>query len=342
MQKKLLVAAVGAALALGPVLSAQAMDMKIKGRVRAELVNVDGDTINNGDSRWEQGDANGDSRWGIFASEDLGNGLKAVARVDFQTSAIVGGDGDELNREHFVGIAGGFGQITFGRTQPAYKSINVGWDPYVAAFLQSRRAGGSSGDTFGHNGFRDDIIAYTTPKGSPIKVMAQVVMDEKNGQDGEYHVAAMWKGGPLELVAAANNDPQDNGDDLQNMKVAARFKSGGFTGMVQYEDVDQGGSIRANGNRIDVDPVTTGTQSLGEGSFLLVGLGYKFGANVVYGQVGGFDSDVDTISDVDYFAIGVTHFFSKKTRIYAGYSNIDVKDVGKTNMFGAGIRFDFG
>jgi len=342
MQKKLLVAAVGAALALGPVLSAQAMDVKIKGRVRAELVNVDGDTINNGDSRWEQGDANGDSRWGIFASEDLGNGLKAVARVDFQTSAIVGGDGDELNREHFVGIAGGFGQITFGRTQPAYKSINVGWDPYVAAFLQSRRAGGSSGDTFGHNGFRDDIIAYTTPKGSPIKVMAQVVLDEKNGQDGEYHVAAMWKGGPLELVAAANNDPQENGDDLQNMKVAARFKSGGFTGMVQYEDVDQGGSIRANGNRIDVDPVTTGTQNLGQGSFLLVGLGYKFGGNVLYGQVGGFSSDVDTISDVDYFAIGVTHFFSKKTRVYAGYSNIDVKDVGKTNMFGAGIRFDFG
>jgi len=342
MQKKLLVAAVGAALALGPILSAQAMDVKIKGRVRAELVNVDGDSINGGDSRWEQGDANGDSRWGIFASEDLGNGLKAVARVDFQTSAIVGGDGDELNREHFVGIAGGFGQITFGRTQPAYKSVNVGWDPYVAAFMQSRRAGGSSGDTFGHNGFRDDIIAYTTPKGFPVKIQAQVVADEKNGQDGEYHVSASWKGGPLEIIAAANNDPQDSGDDLQNMKVAARFKSGGFTGMVQYEDVDQGGSIRANGNRIDVG-TAAGTQNLGNGSFLLVGLGYKFGSNVVYGQGGGFSSDDDGISDVDYYALGVTHFFSKKTRVYAGFSSIDVKDMDdKTTMFGAGIRFDFG
>lgn len=341
MQKKLLVAAVGAALALGPVLAAQAADVKIKGRVRAEIVNVDGDTINNGDSRWEQGDANGDSRWGIFASEDLGNGLKAIAVLDFQTSAIVGGDGDEANREHYVGIEGGFGRLTLGRTQPAYKTVNVGWDPFLAGFMQSRRAGGSTGDTFGHNGFRDDIIAYTTPKGSPIEVQADFVMDEQDGNDGEYHLAAKWKGGPLEVIAAMNNQPVDSGDDLQNMKVAARFQSGGFTGFVQYEDVDQGGSIRANGNRIDVGSAA-GTQNLGEGSFLLVGLGYKFGSNVINANIGGFDSDVDTISDVDYFAIGVTHFFSKKARIYAGYSNIDVKDVGETSMFGAGIRFDFG
>lgn len=341
MQKKLLVAAVGAALALGPVLAAAA-DVKIKGRVRAEVVNVDGDTINGGDSLWEQGDKNGDSRWGIFASEDLGNGLKAIARLDFQTSTIVGGDGDELNREHFVGIEGGFGSLTFGRTQPAYKTVNVGWDPYLASFMQSRRSGGSTGDTFGHNGFRDDIIAYTTPKGMPITIQADFVMSEEADQDGEYHLSASWKGGPLEVIAAMNNDPTDAGDDLQNAKIAARFKSGGFTGFVQYEDVDQGGSIRANGNRIDVDPVTAGTQSLGEGSFLLVGLGYKFGSNVINANIGGFDSDVDTISDVDYFAIGVTHFFSKKARVYAGYSNIDVKDVGETSMFGAGIRFDFG
>lgn len=337
MHKKLLAVAVGAALAAGPLVSAQAAEVKIAGKIQAEIVNVDGDTINGGDSIIQQGDRNGMSRWNLKASEDLGNGLTAIVLMDFITNQIVGGDGDENNREHYVGLTGSFGMVTLGRIQSAYKTVNVGWDPFLATFMQSRRAGGASGTTFGHNGFRDDIIQYRTPKGSPVTVTGQIVVDENADQDGEYHLSAKWKGGPLELVAAVSSDPNkdpavNGGDDLQNLKVAARFSSGGFTGFFQYEDVDQGGPISANSNSIT---------SLGEGSFMVVGLGYKFGSNMIHGNFGGFDAD-DASSDVDYFALGVVHFLSKKTRVYAGYSNIDVKDVGETDMFGAGIRFDFG
>jgi predicted porin len=60
-----------------------------------------------------------------------------------------------------------------------------------------------------------------------------------------------------------------------------------------------------------------------------VGAGYKFGNNLVAGNVGGFDANSGG-TDVDYFALGVTHFFSKKTRVYGGYTSVDVD-----------IRFDF-
>ena len=339
MNKKLLAVAVGAALAAGPVLSAQA-DVKVKGILLNELVNVDGDTVD----LVQQGDSNGMSRWYIDASEDLGNGLTAFGRVAFGITGALTNDGAENNRDNWVGIKGGFGAVTFGRQVPCYAGAGgSAWDPFVATFMQARRAGGMSGDTFGHNGFRDDLIGYATPKGSPIRVCAQLVMDESANQDGEYFVGLSWKGGPLEIIAATNNDPNEP-DDLQNMKVGARFQSGGFTGFFQYEDVDQGGGIFANGNRINGvgDPASAvGANTLGEGNFMLVGLGYKFGSNMIHGNFGGFDAD-DAGSDVDYFALGVVHFLSKKTRVYAGYSNIDAKNVGETDMFGAGIRFDFG
>jgi len=340
VNKKLLAAAVGAALVVAPTLSAQAAKISIFGRVEAEVVNTDADKGNIGgtgtSSATEVGDSNGMSRWGIKAEEDLGNGLSAIGNVEFQIDAA--NNFNEANRSQFVGLKGKFGTIYLGRDHSAYKTTGgVKWDPYAATFLQARRAGGMSGTTFGQNGFRDNLLGYETPKGSPIYVKAQYVVDDSTssggdpaGRDGEYHIGVGWKGGPLEIIAAADHDEVRSED---NAKIGARFSSGGFTGFVQYEEVDNGGPISANGNTL--------VSSVGKGSFVVVGLGYKFGNNVVAGNVGGFSADGNG-NDVDYFAIGLTHFFSKKTRGYVGYSDIDAKNVNKATLFGAGIRFDFG
>jgi len=344
VNKKLLAAAVGAALVSAPVLSAQAAKISVFGRVQVEVVNTDADSGNIGGtgstSATEVGDQNGMSRWGIKASEDLGNGLSAIAALEWKLDAA--NDEAESNRLQKVGLKGKFGTIELGRDHNAYKTTGgVAWDPYAATFLQARRAGGMTGTTFGHNGFRNNLLMYTTPKGSPIYVKAQYVVDDSTcpggnadnacaaGRDGEYHIGVKWSGGPLEIMAAANHDEVKDED---NVKVGARYKTGGFTGFVQYEDVDNGGPIRANGNSI--------ISNVGKGSYLLVGLGYKFGNNLVAGNFGTFDSDSGN-TDVDYFAIGLTHFFSKKTRGYVGYSSIDT-DSNDASMFGAGLRFDFG
>jgi len=340
VNKKLLAAAVGAALVAAPVLSAQAAKISVSGRVEVEVVNTDADSGNIGgtgtSSATEVADSNGMSRWGIKASEDLGNGLSAFAQIEFQINAA--DNFNEANRGQFVGLKGKFGKVYLGRDHSAYKTTGgVKWDPYTATFLQSRRSGGMSGTTFGQNGFRDNLLAYETPKGSPIYVKAQYVIDDSTsaggdgaGRDGEYHIGVGWKGGPLEIIAAASHDEARSED---NAKVGARFKSGGFTGFIQYEEVDNGGPIRPNGNTI--------YSNVGKGSFAVVGLGYKFGNNVVAGNVGGFSADGNG-NDVDYYAIGLTHFFSKKTRGYVGYASTDVKNVNKATMFGAGLRFDFG
>ena len=76
MQKKLLAVAVGAAMVAAPTF-AQA-DVKLWGKLQVEVANIDGGAY---DSETVQGDNNGMSRWGITASKDLGNGMKALGKM---------------------------------------------------------------------------------------------------------------------------------------------------------------------------------------------------------------------------------------------------------------------
>jgi predicted porin len=331
MNKKLLAVAVGATLAAAPMLSAQAAKVTVYGQAEVEIVDVSTDNSPTIDGTY-QGDDNGRSRWGIKAEQDLGNGMKAIAKYEFQLDPSNGDD--QVARSQYVGLSGGFGELRLGRDHGAYKTAGgVAWDPYVATFMQARRGGGMSGGTFGHNSFRNDLIGYTTPKGlGGFWGQVQFVVDDRNGDDGDYHLAGGWKGGPLEIIVAANND---DSKDAQNRKIGARYNSGGLTAAVQYEDVENGDGIRLNG-------VSTGA-STADGSFLWVNLGYKFGNNLVSGSLGNFSSDT-AASDVDYLAIGVTHFFDKKTRVYGGYAKIDADGgttVDSADMWGVGIRFDF-
>jgi predicted porin len=329
MNKKLMAAAVGAALVAAPAFSAQAA-VKVSGKIEVELVNVNFDSDAMEDLT-QQGDDNGMSRLVFDASEDLGNGLKAIGRLAFQYDPS-NNDG-EKNRDQWVGLKGGFGAFLAGRLATPYKMYGgVKWDPFVATFLQARRSGGMSGDATGHNSFVDDVLAYATPKMGGFDATVAYIADENDATgvgDGTWTVGARWKGGPIEVIGAALHLENADADQA---KVGVRYKSGGLKAFVQYEDVDVGGSVRANGNTL--------VGQLGEGSFLLVGAGYKFGNNSIDGQVGGFDAD-GSGSDVDYFALGLTHFFSKKTRVYAGYASTDVDGGEAADMLGAGIRFDF-
>lgn len=64
-----------------------------------------------------------DSRWGLKGSEDLGGGLKANFQLE-QGFALDTGKADSgFNREATVGVSGGFGAVTLGKTATAYDDI---------------------------------------------------------------------------------------------------------------------------------------------------------------------------------------------------------------------------
>lgn len=338
MNKKLTALAIGSVLGAAPMFAAQA-DVKVYGKAEVEVVSV-----SEGQDIVEQGDSNGRSRFGVKASEKFDNGMSAIANFEWK---LTPSDGDNAgitltDRQQWVGLKGDFGTIKLGRDHSAYKTTGgVKWDPYTATFLQARRSGGMSGSDFGTNAFRNDLIGYSNKWGG-LSLNVQYVLDEKGdteaddslGKDGEYHVGVSYMAGPVEVIVATNH--QEEGQDRGNTKFGARWKDGPVTAYVQFEDVEHGGDIRPNGTKANVN--TT------DGEFLVVGGGYKFGSNLVAGNFGTFEAsdECSGCDDITYLAIGLTHFFSKSTRVYGGYSTIEADAADESvDMVGVGMRYDF-
>ena len=335
MQKKLIAMAVGATIAAAPFVAAQA-DVKLWGRLEVELVNLDGGKF---DNYTQQGDANGMSRFGIDASKDLGNGLKAIGRYAFKMDPSNGAD--DSARDQWVGLKGGFGAFQIGRLPAHYKMTGgVKWDPYTATFMEARRSGGMSGDALGHNGFLNDVISYASPKLGPVAFTLGYIADETplgeaadgtpNGAlNGTFTGGISGNFGPVEVIGAYTNANRSSLSDIKQGKVGVRYKGNGLTAALQYEDVDNVGSIRVNGNRV------AGPKS---GKITFANLGYKFGNTLIAGNYGKTDAD-NNQGDVDYAAIGATYFLAKKVRAYVGYAVTESDN--KYKMYGAGMRYDF-
>ena len=349
MNKNLLALAVGATIAAAPIVATQA-DVKLWGRLEVELVGLDGGKYEN---YTEMGDAGGLSRWGIDASKDLGNGMKAIARYAFKMNPSDGGE--QAARDQWVGLKSGAGAIILGRQPTPYKmNGGVKWDPFVATFMEARRSGGMSGDALGHNGFVNDIIAYASPKFAGIKFQAGYIADENpvgnnGGANGSFLFGGTGTWGPVDVIVGYNNyrnrgnevvtPAVEGGPDIKQGKVGVRYKGNGLTAAWQYEDVDSVGSIRVNGHKV---------AQIGEGTINYFNLGYKFGNTLLTGSYGKTSGENDA-GDVDYLMLGARYYFAKKVSTYIGYAETkldsnaagDASDGVKFKMFGAGMRYDF-
>src|SRR3990167_6336854 len=110
MKKKLLMAAVGAALVVGPMVAANAA-ATLYGRFHLSMDRQD----NGGDPAIEQGlISSNTSRFGIKGDEDLGGGLKSIYQMETSFTADEGG-GSLAGRNTFVGLAGEMGTVKIGR-----------------------------------------------------------------------------------------------------------------------------------------------------------------------------------------------------------------------------------
>ena len=139
MNKKLIATAMGLAMAGG--MSLATADVKLYGQldVSIDSIDVDGgiDDVNMGANR---------SAVGFKGSEDLGNGLEAFFKVEYQVDVddagtapglgeddtTEGGDSDGWKaRDTYIGLKGeSWGKLTFGTMSTAYKSPAAKLDPF--------------------------------------------------------------------------------------------------------------------------------------------------------------------------------------------------------------------
>jgi len=366
MDKKLLALAVSAAM-IAPAAATAGVKVYGKAQVEYNVVDVEGQ-----DSEQSVDDNAGRSRIGFKFSEKLGGGLTAFGKVEFRidpadhTSGGTNGTAPGLTdngtsganalgaRDAFVGLKGSFGAITAGSHNAPYKIAGgVKWDPWAATHLQARRAGGMTGGTGigGHNGFVRNSIQYKSPKVNGFQATFLIAPDETNaggtensGDDGDndYSVALSYKNGPWHAIFAhnRNNNSSANGGDEKLTKLGLRWKSGMHTAAVQYEDV-------SNADRVDSGGSANGGQAYridneNDGDVWWLNYQFKAGNNIFTASWGETEDD-DANREFEYWAAGIIHKFSKKTRIFAGYTETDVSGGGAddSDAWTVGIRQDF-
>ena len=347
MNKKLIAAAIAAGLAAP--MAAQA-DITAYAQVQFEITQTDPDA---GDSEISVND-NERGRFGLKGGHDLGDGLKAFAKVEFD---LVGGNADsefasgdrgdiagtpsqtDLGnasriREANAGLQGDFGKFTIGTMKSAYKYTGgVKYDPFVTTNIEARRNGGMSRSVYhgsataanlGQNGFISNAIAYENSFGGA-SVWLTYSPDESNNQDGEYTFAAMYQQKGWEAfvsAAGSGGDTATGAVDYTATKVGGQWNSGGHKISAQYEMTTFKNDPQGDD---DVD-------------IMFIGYQMKMGNNILVAQLGQEDPDVS--DGTDYYALGVIHKFNKMVRIYGGYGSSEVDNVETTRLT-AGLRVDY-
>ncbi len=376
MNKKLIALAVGAAMGLAPM-AASAAKVTVYGQLQFELASegldnsisttdADGNIIGRGSNdvtigkkgRWQDGttvEDNQRGRFGIKASEKLGNGMTAISQVEYDISAS--GNESEANpkgpaapriRFAYVGLKGNFGTFKIGTMKTPYKYWGgVKYDPFVTTNLEARRNGGMSGGDYGQNNFFSNSLGYKSPKMNGFQFWGVYSPDENlsgRQDDGDYAAGVKYSNGPMEAFVAFSgnsyNGTSTTRSDESRWKIGGKYKMGNHTFLGQYEDLSDIKQLKGDA---------------GDGQAYFLGYHLKSGNNTFIAQFGNTQGDYKFVptatradEETDYYAIGMIHWLSKKTRLFGGYSQSSVDNLnnikgvnGDRDAFTVGIRMVF-
>jgi len=340
MNKKLLTVAVAAGVAATSM--AAIADVTVYGRVVAELISAE----NAGGSSQTELDDTGMGRWGIKATESLGNGMTGIAVLEFNTNAA--DNAAEDNRQQFVGLKGNFGTIAMGTFNGVYKTTGgAALDPLNATFMEARNNGGQAAGRMANSSYVSNAIMWESPTVSGLTAKAMVLDDSASGSGSgtDWQVAVEYKNGPMMAFVAHSENASASGvgqADTSLTKIGGRMSMGQHTFYLQYEDDD--GGLNAPGSKTDLGGTGISDATDGDdGDVYFVGWNMKMGKNTIVAQFG--ESDYDTAGGAgsgSYMAIAGIHSFSKTMRIYGGWRQTDDDSTsGEIDLFGFGIRKDF-
>ena len=165
-----------------------------------------------------RGMASGNSNLGFRGSEDMGGGLKAIFQLEGVASADTGAGGAEgggymFDRNTFVGISGGFGEVKLGRFDSVFKEmgdklgiLNVSSGTPMSSSGVLRNVGfGTSSSTARFHERLANSIQYESPEIGGFKAAIQLSLGEANVgiQDRKaWSYGVEYEVGPFEFAVA--------------------------------------------------------------------------------------------------------------------------------------------
>jgi len=290
--KKTLIAAGIAAVIAAPAAFAE---VKIGGGVEMNF-----DQVDDADTTGRATDADSDNYISFSASEDLGNGLTAFAKIVLDTDNTAAQD----TKDEIVGLKGGFGTIVAGRMEDFTEGK-------LMARMTLEGDGGAGGGMVENGsgqsnaGRTPDGLAYITPTVNGFHAAVATYNDD--AQD----YAIFYDNGPISVAVSHEVQKPSMGwsttNDQKTTVITGSYTMGDLKMTVLRHSVDNNDGTAAN----DSDD-------------MLYRIDYKMGANSI--SVAYNDDEEETTAGQDgsdIWAVEVAHNFSKQTKVYAGYVDED-------------------
>jgi predicted porin len=377
MNKKLSVTAVGLVLACAAGFAGA--EVALYGQIDLSVnakdsdFKIDDPIVGSGDDVNGLGDdinmKSNQSAIGVKGSEDLGNGLSAFFKVEYQTDVAGNTDGNSgwTGRDQYIGLKmERVGKLTLGTMSTAYKSPGSKIDPFYRTSLQSRVWGLQSAlhSGKGENGQGRTIntLRYDTPSWAGFSLMGTYNFDQSKEQpatvgqndDDTFSLGAQYKGGNFYAAASYIDTQASSPNDTSAAQLLAKYTWNNLEFHGIYE-LDKGLITAVRSQGLDSPTFTGGANDDGANLWSL-GTSYTIGNNLLgfdYGKgsdsdgsdgIGGVNpatGDIDDLQEYDSWRIAGYHKFSNRTRAYAGYVNQDFKDSGEQEIFSVGMRHNF-
>jgi predicted porin len=357
MIKKILPAMIGAALVGG--MSSAVADVTAMGHIDTAILYQDpGQDFDLVDTDSTTNMVCTTCSFGFKGSEDLGNGLKAIFKIDFQYDTVERNSGGAItDRDQWIGLDSNFGQLRLGTISTEYKSHGAMLDPIYRTVLQGRDIGLQSSLHSGAGqdgqGRAERTIRYDSPTFSGFKVMGHYTMQEDtaaNDTDSPWGIGGQWQGGGFLVYADYITSDAGGDDDAWDIGGRWGYKNYALFGMYEGD----GGLISSKGNAVssqlgisDLQDPLTGT---GDGADTwFVGGTATFGNNMLYAAYGQQDNssyakkDLDIKTGYDVWNIVGVHSLSKRTKVYAGYAQNgpNEKDLEDIDWWTLGVKHTF-
>ena len=321
---------------------------KAGGRAGGQTRTVMNDGTNNG--------LNG-SRWGIRATEDLGDGLKAQVVLEGGINADAGTSaqgGRAFGRQTFISLSHAtLGELRLGRQYILEDYVMGLTDPMGNALVSNPSTGvtnlGRAIPLWLNAPRADNVVQYRTPTWGGFFAAAQLAPGE--GTTDRFHgVSAGWLGGPLAVAFSYewNKSRTTDDDTNKSLTLGANYNFGPFKilgGWQRNRDLTTG----------------SGNGAASSVSNLTINAGRAFVANRIDGATLGVEVPMGLFTygasytrvkyegtansaDLGKASLVARYAFSKNTQVYAGlsYAGGDLADyISEKRVANIGMRTSF-
>jgi len=267
------------------------------------------------------------SRLGLKGSEDLGDGLSAIwqieslIQIDGQTAA-----GNTLgNRNTFAGLSSASaGTVLMGRHDTPYNLSNRKYDMFTDGLADNRSImGGGASAALSFNGRQPNVVAYISPAMNGLTGAIAYVA----GAEGQT-LAAQTKGSAWSMAALYGNGPisANFGYEVHNagtapgtagLGVTAKETAWTISGGYKVEQFEINGVYEKTSDNLGL----LGVNALGHRAYYLSGK-YNFGSNAVKAAYANAGSNAAVNTGASQFSLGFDHSLSKRTTVYALYTQL--------------------